>query len=1761
MATHKYKASIMIDELTADLKNLQKEAASADKVMSMIGNKGNLNRLLVHFLNLSNMIDELRQNADDLKSTFAGDMKGGFFAKLNDEFGNLAELLKQTKDMTKNILDIDLSDSNAKNQLKELAKQMNAIMESAGANKKINFELFDMQSLQEQRNELLKYIQDIGSQITLSIGKMNLGTGSGRGSGNPVKRFTAEVQTEIDKLEKEIASLSKLQNELSDILNAKKDYDNFNLIENIDVEETQEFANKIITEYRRLVQAKEDLLDSEDAYNDDGSYTEQYYRNLMQRSKALLQMARLQDNDDLDMPRDLKDFVANDLEDTLDEFQEEAKNINHTFDNILTSKRDILQTLKESGEVVEDVGAGIVDKVTQVQNLAHQLEKLFKNINSMSGTLEYKVLINGQEIDIKQGGAKGVSTQNAIESYLGTLNKNSIISAHNHPGGASSNFNAVDFRSTMDDVYGGVAQLGAIVSEKDITTLNLAGVAFEDALKVLTQIDAMNVESISADKINELFAVLNPDYQNIAQVWEPSQFEKLADFIYEIGASSNAAIDPLTKFQNILKVVTHGNIDLSKYESLLSDFKVEEAGSIFNKIMDKEGIDLRVNDLGVSSLNDFVNDINKQKEAFVQLRNEADVTYSYINDLVKDYLNTGGINSQMDGFVKQYFDRQDTSKISEWLIELENGEATINQITNRIAEHFQQIDPSEYIKDDFSNVSDGLTRAEGTVVDASEKVKAFLELTERIKDLEFGADGAYDNVEIGKYIERLSAAKQELDELADSGKIAAEDIAAVNAAFGDAERKLLNERVGYTGYGDYSYSYAPELYAEEQKTKELSDELEKVKQELERVNQELDSANYFADEIGQRAINEEFRADKEKNRADILEQQNEELREQLELQNQLAAQSDNDEELTDIQRENGSLEDRLEILREIAYEYGVQIDQRKRNRYEELVDKDNEDGLTSREQDRFDELSETIQEADEKLLEFEETYERIVITLSNGKKLEILPDDKGLRDLYKIDDEYGTYNGFEIEDVQFIRKELEATGEILSTAIPQAAQQAEAALSEIRQEQATLFETPGGQVTLFDGMLDDVNRVDAEVDELKSSIKEVAVLDGQLSLFDNYHASTLTSDNVQPTGYDEAAISEEIQRLTVLQDKLNEVKIAIQAKTKAFYDEGVVAGQAIGKEIAALTKLEEMVDAITPKVNSLIVAFKSIDKQSKEAIKDNKSDNTDVPKKKSAEDEFKENKDSQIKSLNEYRKSLENVDYVSAELREELQKLADDLDNVSTPIGLDAFKKDLADLKREVEASKNAFNATNFGYINSAESKLKNAFNKLNLDQRLELQVDFEQAFAELEQYKLNVKDGKKVELDAINTVIAALQQKIDTYQQVNKEAENAKKQADKNIKFGSTAEINATGKYNSLKNKAGSQEFANSKVVQEMWKQYEEAYNRVLEKRKELAAQPDISDEDKANFKELTKECNAYGNALNKLIDDSRKLIANDANGAAYALGADFTDDAQGRKAALTEFIGQLDGVDAATVKFKDSFTKCIYTVNNGDGTFTKMTATFDDARTSIVQLAGDTQKAVGAFSQFISELKGKFRSITQYLVATLSIHDVIRQVKQGIQYIREIDAALTELKKVTDETDSSYDKFLQSMSKTAGVVGSTVSELTTMAAEWARLGYSMEEAGKLAESTAILLNVSEFEDATSASEALISTMQAFSYTADESQHVVDILNEVGNNFAVSSDGIATALQDSASALMEGGNSLEQAVALVASANRVVQDPNSVGK
>ena len=254
------------------------------------------------------------------------------------------------------------------------------------------------------------------------------------------------------------------------------------------------------------------------------------------------------------------------------------------------------------------------------------------------------------------------------------------------------------------------------------------------------------------------------------------------------------------------------------------------------------------------------------------------------------------------------------------------------------------------------------------------------------------------------------------------------------------------------------------------------------------------------------------------------------------------------------------------------------------------------------------------------------------------------------------------------------------------------------------------------------------------------------------------------------------------------------------------------------------------------------------------------------------------------------------------------------------------------------------------------------------------------------------------------------------------------------------------------------------------------------------------------------------------------------------------------------------MKGVDAQSIKWNEDQRTLSYSVRTGKREVSDFTIGVKELTNEFYKARTGTRTVQTGMEKFLTSVKGKFQEVARYIISFGSFYRIWAEIQKGVTYVREIDSALTELKKVTDETDETYAKFLKTMAQTGSEVGATVQDLTNMAASWARLGYSIEQAGELAKSTAVLLNVSEFTDADTASEALISTIQAYGYAAEDSMHVVDVLNEIGNNFAISSDGIATALQDSASSLMAAGNNLEQSVAMIAAANKVLQDPNSVG-
>lgn len=196
--------------------------------------------------------------------------------------------------------------------------------------------------------------------------------------------------------------------------------------------------------------------------------------------------------------------------------------------------------------------------------------------------------------------------------------------------------------------------------------------------------------------------------------------------------------------------------------------------------------------------------------------------------------------------------------------------------------------------------------------------------------------------------------------------------------------------------------------------------------------------------------------------------------------------------------------------------------------------------------------------------------------------------------------------------------------------------------------------------------------------------------------------------------------------------------------------------------------------------------------------------------------------------------------------------------------------------------------------------------------------------------------------------------------------------------------------------------------------------------------------------------------------------------------------------------------------------------------------------------------------FFQFVKQGWAKFGG---WSLVTKSLTQLMRMGSNMLENVKEIDKAMTELKKVTDLSAGSYDKLQKKAATMAQNVGASVADAINATADFARLGYDPNEALKLSEAALIYKNVGDgIEDISEASESLISTMKAFGVEAANSMEIVDKFNKIGNEFAISSEGIGVALQKSASALAAAGNSLEESIALVTAMNAVIQNPEIVG-
>ena len=591
-----------------------------------------------------------------------------------------------------------------------------------------------------------------------------------------------------------------------------------------------------------------------------------------------------------------------------------------------------------------------------------------------------------------------------------------------------------------------------------------------------------------------------------------------------------------------------------------------------------------------------------------------------------------------------------------------------------------------------------------------------------------------------------------------------------------------------------------------------------------------------------------------------------------------------------------------------------------------------------------------------------------------------------------------------------------------------------------------------------------------------------------------------------------------------LEGAIDSTTSAINDKTQAFDNELETVQRVIQQEIQELDNLLNKINDVTGAVNSNAEAFQSEGNAVSESVKqtakpkeNNKVSNTSTPTKKVTSSQTDKETTSAATAAKAKQDGILNA------IKQEISK-----SYKSTGISV------LDEVPEELASTKTAYDAL-IDKINDYKSK------------GVALSDD--------------IINGLKEEARAIKAVMDAYAEK--TKQQAKsdkKESSEKQKPSYKNSVMNSLQK-----KYFQSYSIATSKEFAISPSVISAAEKLKSTWEELNRLNKEIGNTKPTEEQEIA-FNRLTDEFNQARKELDGIISSTRKLSEK-------SLGTFNLFDAEGksefdltniedRKRALLEAVNTLSEGKAKIGDFDAAYKELSYTVKNADGKWVDMKASINAAGTAIEVVAGKTKSRTSAIGQFIDQLKGKFKSIAQYLISMTGYQEIIQQVRKGIQYVKEIDSALTELKKVTDETDETYEKFLDTASKVGSEIGSTIANFTDATADFARLGYSIEEATKLAEAASIYKNVGDGIDSVAQStESIISTMKAFGIEADNSMAIVDKFNEVGNNFAISSTGIGEALQRSASALYESGNTIDESIALITAANSVVQNPEQVGK
>ncbi|SDX95944.1 phage tail tape measure protein [Thermoactinomyces sp. DSM 45892] len=268
-----------------------------------------------------------------------------------------------------------------------------------------------------------------------------------------------------------------------------------------------------------------------------------------------------------------------------------------------------------------------------------------------------------------------------------------------------------------------------------------------------------------------------------------------------------------------------------------------------------------------------------------------------------------------------------------------------------------------------------------------------------------------------------------------------------------------------------------------------------------------------------------------------------------------------------------------------------------------------------------------------------------------------------------------------------------------------------------------------------------------------------------------------------------------------------------------------------------------------------------------------------------------------------------------------------------------------------------------------------------------------------------------------------------------------------------------------------------------------------------------------------------------------------------------------------LQEFIGKIYGAKVATVSLRNdgvdptgrAVTKLVTTFDSAGKSARRVSLTMAEGsrtlRQSSEEMVYNANRNLGVFEQ----LRIAMSRVPVWMTAMTAFYGSINAVRAMATEILQLDKALTELKRVADG-NLSIDTLFQGAIQLSSELGNNLHDVMKSLAEFTRTFGDFNERQLLAitKTATLMSNVSDLS-APEATESLVGTMNAFNISAEESIRIVDALNQVDNDYAISTKQLAEGLSKSASTARTFGVSMEESVGHITAIGAVTMESGKV--